>query len=792
MGGRTSSGAFTWSYPITVPPAPAGPAPQISLGYNSQTVDGKTATSSPQVSWIGEGWDYDPGHIERRYRSCKDDRDDVTDGAANNKEKKYKTSDLCWVSYNAVMSLGGRTVELVRASSTSETYRPQNDDGTRVELRTDGDNKDNNDEYWLVTTPDGTKYYFGQNKVGGSHTDTDSVFTVPVYGNHPGEPCHQTAFADSRCYQAWHWGLDKVVDVNDNAMIVNWKPETNYYAANKKFKTPVSYDRGGYPLSIEYGLRTNDLNSPSARVLFNAQQRCLQTDGSCAPAKFDVTDDPASYRPWWDSPGNLNCKSTSKLCPAFPSFWTRMRLASVTTEAARPGTPGLTKVDTYTLRQSFPRDWYDTSPGLWLNSITRTGFAPGDTAGTVMSEDGVSFAPYTVASLGEPLSGHFTDEQLPNLVPRSKNDARPGFIRPRIGSVRTEQGGSIAVTYDGGCRTQPTVSPENNHGTCYPVRWSPDGEVETPKIAWFNKYVVATVTETDRISGVSDQILTKYTYTDPAWGKDDDEFSKPSLRTYGVWRGYQRVATTEGKKNNDDPAQTQSYSVVRYFRGAGGAVKDSEDKVTLLADDAPQYAGMVAETISYTGSFVPVAGTDGPVVKRTLNYPWSKQTAARTRDNDTSPLLAQRTGVRRTDAIQKLSDSWQAVRTEIEVDPDHGLPVQVQTSVVKPASGGGETFSEYRCTKTEYANNVTTANIIGLPKQVRTTATSCAAHDSADPATQLISATRTSYDSLTYGAVPVRGLPTSVATNPASGSGYSVVTTSTYDDLGRMRTVTAP
>ncbi|MEH0419490.1 ricin-type beta-trefoil lectin domain protein [Streptomyces sp. B21-083] len=791
----SSSGAFTWSYPLTVPPAPAGPAPQISFGYNSQTVDGKTATSSPQVSWIGEGWDYDPGHIERRYRTCKDDRDDVPDGAANNKEKKYKTPDLCWVSYNAVMSLGGRTVELVRANSTSEIYRPQNDDGTRVELRTDGDgdNKDNNDEYWLVTTPDGTKYYFGQNKVGGSHAATDSVFTVPVYGNHPGEPCHQAAFADSRCDQAWHWGLDKVVDVNGNAMIVNWKRDTNYYAANKKFKTPVAYDRGGYPLSIEYGLRTSDLNSPSARVLFNAEERCLETDGSCAAAKFDVTDNPGSYQPWWDSPGNLNCKSTSKLCPAFPSFWTRMRLASVTTEAARPGTSGLTKVDTYTLHQSFPRDWYDTSPALWLNSITRTGFAPGDTSGTVMSTDGVSFAPYSPASKGEALSGYFADNQLPNLVPRSKNDARPGFIRPRIGSVRTEQGGSIAVTYDGGCRTQPTVSPEDNHGTCYPVRWSPDGDVETPKIAWFNKYVVDTVTETDRISGVSDAIVTGYTYTDPAWGKDDDEFSKPSLRTYGVWRGYQKVATTEGKKSGGTSAQTQSYSVVRYFRGAGGAVKDSKNEKTLLADDAPQYAGMVAESISYTGSFLHVDGTPDPIVKRTLNYPWSRQTASRTRDNDTSPLLAHQTGIRRTDAIQMLgTDNWQAVRTETEVDPDYGLPVQVQTSVVKPGSGGAEASSEYRCTKTEYANNTTAANIIGLPTQVRTTATSCAAHDSADPATQLISAARTSYDNLAYGALPVRGLPTSVATNPASGSGYSVVTTSTYDDLGRIRFVTAP
>ena len=82
-----------------------------------------------------------------------------------------------------------------------------------------------------------------------------------------------------------------------------------------------------------------------------------------------------------------------------------MRLASVTTEAARPGTSGLTKVDTYTLRQAFPRDWYDTSPALWLNSITRTGFAPGDTTGTVMSDGRRQLRPLR-RSTRAPLSGY--------------------------------------------------------------------------------------------------------------------------------------------------------------------------------------------------------------------------------------------------------------------------------------------------------------------------------------------------------------------------------------------------
>ncbi|MFI6617766.1 ricin-type beta-trefoil lectin domain protein [Streptomyces sp. NPDC050528] len=780
-----ASGGFTWSYPLELPPTPAGPAPEVAFNYNSQSVDGRTAVSSPQASWVGEGWEYDPGHIERRYRTCKDDREDTDGGAApNNTAKKNRTSDLCWVSYNAVMSLRGKTVELVRVGDT-DVYRPQDDDGTRIERKTGGDNGDDNGEYWIVTTTDGTRYFYGLNKVGGGHADTSSVFTVPVFGNHPDEPCHAAAFADSRCDQAWQWGLDKVVDVHGNAMILNWQPETNYYAANKKFKNPVKYVRGGYPTSIEYGLRSADLTKPSARVLLNAAERCLETDGSCAPAKFDDTKNPASYRPWWDTPGNLNCKSGSKLCPAFPSFWTRTRLASVTTEAARPGVTGLGKVDTYTLHQSFPRDWYNTSPGLWLNSITRTGYAPGDDTGTPQSETGVSFGPY-VTDKGDPLGSYLKDQQLPNLVPRSKNDPRPGFTRPRIGTVTTEYGADIEVTYDGGCKSQPDVSPETNHGTCFPVRWSPDGEADKPAIAWFNKYVVSSVTETDRISGVSDRVTSHYTYKDAAWAMDDDEFSKPSLRTYSVWRGYREVATAKGAKNGATVGvpQTQSYAVTRYFRGAGGAVKDSTGSVTLLDDDAAQYAGMTAETITYDG-------TGGRLLKRTLNFPWSKQTASRARDGKLSPLLAFRTGVRRTDAIQTVDSSSQTVRTETEVDPDHGLPVQVQTVVVKPDGTGGEKFSDYTCARTEYANNEG-ANLIGLPKQARTTATSCAGYASADPATQLINATQTSYDDGAYGATPSRGLPTSTATPGGSGVGYPVVIKTSYDPLGRIRKLTDP
>ncbi|MEE1803852.1 polymorphic toxin-type HINT domain-containing protein [Streptomyces sp. JV176] len=787
-----SSGSFSWSYPLTVPPTPAGPSPNISFAYDSQEVDGKTAVSSPQTSWIGEGWDYEPGHIERRYRSCKDDTKKLKAGTPNNTAKKDQTSDLCWVSHNAVMSLNGRTTELVREGDTN-TYRPQNDDGTRVELKTGAANGAYDGEYWVVTTPDGTTYHYGLNAVGGGHAVTNSVSTVPVYGNHPGEPCYAATFAGSRCgagkQQAWQWGMDKVVDVHGNAMVVNWKQETNHYSVNKKFKSPERYDRAAYPVSIEYGMRTADLTKPSATVEFGVQQRCLKSTTACDPANFAKTDDPGAYRPWWDTPGNLNCKSTSKLCPAFPSFWTQLRLDTVTTKAARAGRSGLGKVDTYTLHQSFPEDWYDTSPSLWLNSITRRGFAPGDTTGTLQSKDGVSFGEYRVGS-SSPLRARLRDRQLPNLVPSGPGDQRPAFTRPRIGTVATENGGDIQVEYTGGCATEPATDKGKANTTCYPVRWSPDGEEKTPAKAWFNKYVVASVTETDRVTTHGKPVVTAYKYTSPAWQKTDNEFLRPALRTYSTWRGYRQVAVTKGSKSTSqqgDP-QSQSHTVTRFFQGTGGQVKDSKDAVVLLADDAPQFAGMTAETLTYKHSEDPEALT------RALTFPKSKETASRPRQaedgTDLDPLLAHRTWVARTDAVQKVGTSWRAVRTETTVDDTYGLPTQLEMSVVKP-NGTGETVSDQVCMRTSYVHNRTDW-IIGKAKETRSTATPCTGFDAADTATELLGSVRTSFDGQAWGTAPVKGLETSVSEINGSGSAHAVTSTTSYDPLGRVRKSSTP
>ncbi|MFB6833393.1 polymorphic toxin-type HINT domain-containing protein [Streptomyces hydrogenans] len=809
-----SSGAFTWSYPLAIPPAPAGPSPNVTFSYSSQTVDGKTAVSSPQASWIGEGWDYDPGHIERRYRTCKDDTKTLTAGTPNNTAKANKTSDLCWVSPNAVMSLGGSTTELVRdvpagtnPETATESYRSAKDDGTRIERRTGATNGDNNGEYWVVTTTDGTKYYFGQNQVGAGHADTNSVSTVPVFGNHPGEPCYTTTYADSRCgtdpdpdrdkQQAWRWGLDKVEDVHGNVMIVNWSQETNNYAVRDKRNTPEQYDRAAYPKTIEYGMRSTSLTNPPATVEFTTAQRCLKTAATCDPANFAKTDDPGAYRPWWDTPGSLNCKSTSKLCPGFPSFWTQLRLASVTTKAARAGQTGLGKVDTYTLNQSFPEDWYDTAPSLWLHSLTRRGYAPGDTTGTLQSSDGVSFAPYTVGSRS-PLAKYLKDKQLPNLVPTGPGDKRPAFTRPRIGVVATEAGADIQVQYKGGCETEPPTDLGKANKTCFPVRWSPDGEEKTPAKAWFNKYVVDSVTETDKVATLfTKPITTRYSYGGAAWAKSEDEFLRPALRTYSDWRGYARVAVTKGSSTSGN-IQTKSTSVTRYFQGTGGAVKDSTGTLTLLADDAPQYAGMTAEDFTFRNADDAAAylydGEAPKALKRTLTFPESTQTASRAREaedgTDLDRLRAFRTLVKRTDTIQAVGTSWRGVRTQTLSRDSYGLPAMVESAVVTP-NGTGETLSEITCTNTSFVHNTDTW-LIGLLKHKRTTATTCATYATADPATEIKSSVHYSFDGGNYGDTPTKGLVTGTHELNAAGTAHAITTTNTYDPLGRIRTVTTP
>lgn len=101
-----NTGAFTYSYPVTAPESVGGDAPQVALSYNSASVDGRTSATNNQASWVGDGWEYSPGFIERSYRACADD------GQSGD-------NDECWAGDNATLSLAGHSGSWYRPDRAS-------------------------------------------------------------------------------------------------------------------------------------------------------------------------------------------------------------------------------------------------------------------------------------------------------------------------------------------------------------------------------------------------------------------------------------------------------------------------------------------------------------------------------------------------------------------------------------------------------------------------------------------------------------------------------------------------
>ncbi|OLB74828.1 MAG: hypothetical protein AUI14_22585 [Actinobacteria bacterium 13_2_20CM_2_71_6] len=237
-----SSGDFRWNYALRTPPSLGGPVPSLALSYSSASVDGRMAASNNQPSWAGEGFELWPGYIERRYRSCADD---IDSGSNNN----VKTGDECWATDNATLSLAGHAGELIKDGGTPDRWHLRGDDGSYIRHMTGAGNGAQNGEWWVVTTTDGTQYWFG------GTASANSTWIVPVSGNHANEPCHQPSFIGSFCNQAWRWNLDRVVDPSGNTVSYSYTKETNKYARNGAPTDVQGYDRGGYLTSIEYGTR---------------------------------------------------------------------------------------------------------------------------------------------------------------------------------------------------------------------------------------------------------------------------------------------------------------------------------------------------------------------------------------------------------------------------------------------------------------------------------------------------------------------------------------------------------
>jgi RHS repeat-associated protein len=745
-----SSGAFTYSYPIDVPPVPGGLAPQVSLGYNSQATDGLTSSTNDQASWIGDGWDYQPGYIERDYQSCEQDAAGPT-----------KTGDLCWSSNDVTtLSLGGQTTTLV--DDPVNGWHGEADDGDKITYETgSGSNGTHDDDYWVVTDPDGTSYYFGLNelpKYASPDATTNSAWTVPVYATASGQPCYKATFAASSCPQAWRWNLDYVTDSHGDAIAYFYNTETNYYAADNGTTATSSYIQGGALSSIEYGLRAGAVYgvTPAAEVTFTT-----------STSRTDV--------PTSGSTGDLACSSGAACDVVSPTFWTRFQLTTIATSTLEGSS--LVPVDSWALGQDFPVTGDGSAePPMWLESITRTG------------EDGSSppLPPVT-----------FKGISLPNRV-ETAADLSDGYSiidRFRLSSVTSETGGVTTVSYDtppSSCTAGNFPAPDADRTLCYPDYWTPPGAT-SPVLDWFNKYVVTAVTQSNTAGGTT-PVVTSYCYgSSPgclgsgAWHYDDDSLTRSDERTWDQWRGFGTVITETGTA--PDPVTEMADN---YFQGMNGDYQSGggTSSVALTSSlgsetvtDSDQFAGMDFEHTVYDGA-------GGAVATDAVTVPWtSAATATQSQPSSLPALTAYMTGTAETKTFTALAAGGYREADDSYTHDSYGR-VTVQTSVRDTSDA-----SEDTCTQSSYATNASTW-LLDLPAEVTVTSVPPADCPVSGTPTQaeLVSDTQTYYDgSTTLGAAPSAGNVT-MTKQATSYSGSSEVftteSTATYDEYGRVLTST--
>lgn len=765
------SGDFVWSYPMRTPPAAAGPTPSLALSYDSQSVDGETGSTNNQPSAVGEGWSTSGGgFIERSYVSCS--QDDGSSGAVSS------SGDLCWKTDNATISFAGHSGTLIK-DSTSGVWKLQSDDASRIEHLVGSSqgcgasNGTYDDDCWRVTTTDGTQYYFGMNQLPGwasGNATTNSAWTVPVYGNDSGEPCHGTTFAASSCTQAWRWNLDYVVDVHSNAEALYYDAETNKYAQNGAGAT--SYIRGGQLDHIDYGMTSSSIyasNAASDKVLYGYDPYGRCSDTSHANCTTETITSPAvaaanpSYYP--DVPFDQFCNSSSCTNQLSPTFWTTAMLSAVTTQALISG--AYANVDSWALSHSFPSPGDGTNAALWLTQVVHTGYSGSN-------------------SLSEPATT-FSGITLQNRV--WVKDALAPLDKWRISSVGLSTGATIAVNYSAQqCTPSNAASieanPQSNTNRCFPQWWSPQ---VTPPVApqqdLFHKYVVTSVVSTPVTGGAQDATReTDYVYTGtPAWRYDTSPLIPNANRTWSVYAGYNSVEVRVGDHNTTATQQTTDYNFYQGMdgdrAGTSGGTKTVYVTGSSTLKDSLWFAGQTRETVVHNG-------VGGATLSDTVNTPWASSAA--TANNGTNSAYL--TGIGDSLATAPVSTGGsRTVDTTTTFDNTYGLPQTVNVAT----SDAGST-----CTTNTYTPSNTTAWLIGLPKEIAKVGVACSAVGSAPYPASAISDTRITYDSLALGATPSKGDATknevvdSYTGTTASTAHWTTASQTGYDSLGRVTSLT--
>lgn len=782
------TGALSWTYPMRVPPAAAGPSPALSLNYDSQSVDGKTGSTNNQTSPVGEGWTLSGGgFVERSFVSCS--RDNGASGPVTT------SGDLCWKTNNATISFAGRSGELVKvadritASNTPERWRLKNDDGSKIEHlvgTADGckANGTYNTDCWRVTTTDGTQYYFGLNRPAGwasgtnatTTKETSSTWTVPVYGNDAGEPCNQSTFSASSCVQAWRWNLDYVVDVHNMAQVLYYNAETNKYAKNGSTTAATTYTRGGQLREIHYGMvggLTYATRAASDKVIFtyDAKGRCSNaTASNCttqSPTGSATAPANASYYP--DVPFDQLCTGSTCTGKVSPTFWTTARLSSIATQALIGTT--YTTVDTWTLSHSYPDPGDTTSAALWLTQILHTG----GTGTTALSEPPTKF----------------TGVQMHNRV--WAVDGLAPLAKYRIASIETSEGALISVNYSAedctpGQSATIKANLESNQRLCFPQWWSPDvTPPQAPQKDLFHKYLVTSVVSDPRTGGArSLPTETHYEYTgNAAWRYDNSALIPANKRTWSVWAGFDKVEVRVGPANEPAEQQTTEYTFYQGLDNDRASDSGGEKNVQVIGSstlpDSLWFAGRVRTSTSFAGS-----GTGREQLSRTVTTPWGSAGLPATAGLDEekrSHFVAEQSVVTTEPTSTGSDRSTTATNT---YDGSTGLPLTVSNETSDD--------SVDTCTTTSYLPT-SDSGVVGKVSQILTVAVRCADAASAEFPDDVINHTRFSYDQLAWNVKPTKGdqskveVATSYSGATSSTASWLTASTVTFDPMGRKLSV---
>jgi RHS repeat-associated protein len=768
------TGDLSWSLPMRTPPAAAGPAAQLSLNYDSQSIDGETGATNNQPSNIGDGWSLGgAGYIQRQYVSCSKDT-----GASG---PVTSSGDLCWLTNNAILSLGSHSGNLVEIGTTT-SWRLQNDDGTRVQelSGTSGcTNNDNDNECWRVTTTDGTQYYFGLNHLPGWATGkatTNSTWTVPVFGNDVGEPCHASTFATSECLQAWRWNLDYVVDTHANAEAIYYYAETNKYAL--RGGTATSYTRGGAISSIQYGIPNGAItggnayatNAASDKVVFTyaPNGRCSATSGCTPEPMTSAAVMPTTPSLYPDVPWDEYCTASTCAGKLSPTFWSDAELSSVSTQAWVASASAYKPVDTWTLGHSFPAPGDGTNAALWLTQVTHQG------------TDSTTSEPPTV----------FTGVAMQNRV--WAVDGLAPLDKYRLSSIQTSLGAIVSVNYLPQQCTPADVATieanaQSNTERCFPQWWSPSVVPPQPEQEdLFHKYVVSSVISNPETGGPNDESQeTYYDYSPglPAWRYDTSPFTPPSERTWNVYAGYDKVRVTTGSPSSPSSQQSILYT---FFQGLDGdRAGPSGGTKTVYVDgsstlkDSLWFGGMTREAVVYNGS-----ASTAATISDTVTTPWAS-TATAVPPSGPSAYMTGNQEVLKTE--DPLGAGIRSTDTTTTFDPTYGIPTQIDTE----STDAGST-----CETTTYAAPNTTAWIIGLPAEMSTVGVKCADLPTATYPAAAISDVRTTYDGGTVGSMPTKGSATktevvdSYSGSTAATAHWVTSSQTTFDVMGRPLQVT--